>query len=224
MSLVVTGLARPPMLTATSLTLAPGVTALVGPNGSGKTTLLCALAGLSAGPGTVRLDGRVLAPANYAWLPADRAAAWPITAFDTVALGLSRADPAAVEAALARTATLSFAHRSLTKLSTGERARVLLARALVARPRLLLLDEPTANLDPAHALGVLELLREEVAAGAIVLVALHDLTMAARFADTLLLLHAGRLVAHGPPAEVLTPANLAAVFGIRAGADGWERA
>ena len=224
MSLVVTGLARPPMLEATSLTLAPGVTALVGPNGSGKTTLLRALAGLSAGPGTVRLDGRVLAPANYAWLPADRAAAWPITAFDTVALGLSRSDPAAVEAALARTATLPFAHRPLTKLSTGERARVLLARALVARPHLLLLDEPTANLDPAHALGVLELLREEAAAGAIVLVALHDLALAARFAETLLLLHAGRLVAYGPPAEVLTPANLAAVFGIRAGADGWERA
>ncbi len=222
MTLTLAGLARPPMLAESSLTFGPGVTALIGPNGAGKTSLLRAVAGLTSGPGIVRLDGNPLSPATHAYLPAEREIAWPIRVADAVALGLGRPDSRAVEAALTRTAILAFADRPLTQLSTGERARVLLARALVGRPRLLLLDEPIANLDPAHALAILGLLRAEAAAGTIVVLSLHDLTLATRFADRLLLLDRGSLIADGPPAVVLTPAHLATTFGIRAGADGWE--
>ena len=221
MMLSACGLARPPMLAETSLALAPGLTALIGPNGAGKTSLLRALAGLTRGPGQVRLEGRPLTPATHAYLPAERDIAWPITAADAVGLGLPRPNPAAVEAALARTATLPFAHRPLTTLSTGERARVLLARALVARPPLLLLDEPTANLDPAHALAIFALLRAEAAQGTIILLSLHDLAQAARFADRLLLMDYGHLIADGTAATVLTSANVATTFGIEAGPDGW---
>lgn len=224
MTLTAIALARPPMLAALDLALAPGLTALIGPNGAGKTTLLRALAGLTPGSGTVTLDGHALTPTKFAYLPADRDIAFPLAARDLIALGLPRPDSAAVEAALARTGTIAFADRAVTRLSTGERARVLLARALVARPRVLLLDEPTANLDPAHALDMLALLRAEAADDTIVLVSLHDLGAATRFADRLLLLDGGRLVADGPPAAVLTPTNLAATFGIRDGPKGWERA
>lgn len=222
MILTAHALARPPMLAETSFALSPGLTALIGPNGAGKTSLLRALAGLTSGPGEVRLDSRPLDPTTHAYLPAEREIAWPIHAAQAVALGLPRPDPAAVRDALARTTTLPFAHRPLTQLSTGERARVLLARALVARPRVLLLDEPIANLDPAHALGILALLRAEAAAGTVVLLSLHDLAHADRFADRVLLMDRGRLIADGPPADVLTPAHLAATFGIAAGPDGWE--
>jgi len=224
MTLTAAALARPPMLAELSLALEPGLTALIGPNGAGKTTLIRALAGLTPGPGQVRLDGHPLNRDSFAYLPADRDIAFPLAARDLVALGLPRPDLAAVEAALSRTGTSGLADRAVTRLSTGERARVLLARALVARPRVLLLDEPTANLDPAHALDMLALLRAEAERGTIVLVSLHDLAAAARFANRLLLLDHGHLVADGPPTAVLTPANLAATFGIRDGPQGWERA
>lgn len=215
--------ARPPRLAPIDLTLTPGLTALIGPNGSGKTTLLRALAGVNiVNADAVRLNDEPLLSDTFAYFPATHEAPWPITAAAAVALGLPRTDPAAVEAALARTATLAFAARPLTQLSTGERARVLLARALVARPPVLLLDEPTANLDPAHALAILALLRAEAARGTIVLMSLHDLTLAQRFADRVLLLDHGRLIADGLPTAVLTPAHLAATFGIEAGPEGWE--
>jgi len=223
MILTATGLARPPMLAETNLTLGPGLTALIGPNGAGKTSLLRALAGLTRGPGAVRLDDHPLTPATHAWLPAERNIAWPITAFDAVALGLPSPDPAAVEAALARTGTLPFARRPLDRLSTGERARVLLARALVGRPPLLLLDEPTANLDPAHALLVIALLRAEAAAGTIVVAALHDLGLARGAADRVLVMERGRVVADGVAGVALGVDVLAAVFGVREGAGGLER-
>jgi iron complex transport system ATP-binding protein len=216
-------LSRPPMLAELSLALPPGLVALAGPNGAGKTTLIRALAGLSRGPGTVTLDGRPLSPGRFAFQPAERTAAWPMAAADVVALGLPRPDPAAVEHALALTGTLGFARQPITRLSSGERARVLLARALVTQPPLLLLDEPVAHLDPAHALDVMELLRARARAGAVVLVALHDLALARRFADRLLLLHEGRLVANAPPAEALSAPNLAAVFGLADGPEGWRR-
>lgn len=221
--LEVRALARPPMLAELSLALPAGLVALVGPNGAGKTSLLRAIAGLSRGAGEVLLDGRPLAPHRFAWAPAEREAAWPMACAEVVALGLPRPDPAAVMRALALTDTLRFARQPVTRLSSGERARVLIARALVADPPLLLLDEPVAHLDPAHALAVMELLRARGRAGAVVLVALHDLALARRFADRLLLLHEGRLVADAPPAEALSTANLAAVFGLADGPQGWER-
>jgi iron complex transport system ATP-binding protein len=148
-------------------------------------------------------------------------------AADVVALGLlplGHRDPAAIDAALAAVDALPFAARSVQSLSTGERARILLARALVARPEVLLLDEPVANLDPHYRLAVLDVLRAQADAGVAVLLSLHDLDLAAARCDRLLLLHEGRLVADGPPGEVLTPAALAAVFRVRAAPDGWQRA
>ena len=197
-------LARPPMLAPTSLTLHPGqLTGVIGPNGAGKTTLLKALAGLSRGPGTVRLDGQPFLPhpQRLAWLPASRDAVWPIPAAALVQLGLGPAaapDPAAVSAA------------------------VLLARAIVARPAWLLLDEPIANLDPGHRLDVMELLASETARDAGVVLALHDLDLARR-CDRLLLIANGAVIADGPPHMVLNTDQLGRVFGVQHGPDGWVR-
>ncbi len=222
-------LARPPMLEPLSLALRAGtVTGVIGPNGAGKTTLLRALAGLSDGPGRLTLDGAAFTPhpRRLAWLPASRDAVWPVTAATLVALGLGPGappDPAAVAAALSACDAAHLAQRSVVTLSTGERARVLLARALVASPAWLLLDEPIANLDPGHRLDVMALLRAQAARGAGVVLALHDLDLAAG-CDRLLLIDRGRLVGDGPPESVLTPAALAAHFGVARGAQGWQRA
>ena len=221
-------LCRPPMLAPISLALHPGqFTGVIGPNGAGKTTLLKALAGLSAGPGVVRLDGQRLVPhpRRLAWLPASRDAVWPMTAATLVQLGLGPAaapDPAAVAAALVACDAATLAGRAVDQLSTGERARVLLARALVARPAWLLLDEPIVNLDPGHRLDVMALLAAEAARGCGVVMALHDLDLA-RQCDRLLLIAGGALVADGPPGDVLTPAMLAEIFGIQASNHSWIR-
>jgi iron complex transport system ATP-binding protein len=221
-------LARPPMLAPTSVTLQPGQLAgVIGPNGAGKTTLLKALAGLSRGPGHVRLDGQPFTPHPrlLAWLPASRDAVWPMPAAALVQLGLGPAaapDPAAVAAALAACDATALADRPVSQLSTGERARVLLARALVARPAWLLLDEPIANLDPGHRLDVMALLASEAERGAGVVLALHDLDLA-RHCDRLLLIAGGALVADGPPVTVLNRDNLAGIFGVQPGNHGWTR-
>ena len=230
MILALTALARPPIFEALDLSLpAASVTGLIGPNGAGKTTLLRAIAGLSIGPGSVTIAGATMKAGDrvrtLAWLPADRDVAWPMTAADLVQLGLGPGAPhdaAAVSAALGAVDAEEFAARRVDTLSTGERARVLLARALVARPRWLLLDEPVANLDPWHRLGIMALLNRLAAAGSGVIVALHDLDLARRYCDRLLLIDKGALIASGTPHAVLSPANLASVFRIRAGANGWE--
>jgi len=225
-------LSRPPGLAAATLALRPGeITALIGPNGAGKTTLLRALAGLTAGPGRVTLDGHELAALSpdararrLAWLPAERDVGWPLAAREVVALGLpGRRDDAAIDRALAKTDTAVFADRRIDRLSTGERARVLLARALVAGPDWLLLDEPIANLDLRHQLDLLDLLRSEAARGAGVVLSLHDLALAGAACDRLVLIDAGRIVADGAPAAVLTPDVLATVFGVARTPGGWAR-
>ncbi len=232
--LVATGLARPPMLQPTSLALRPGeVLGLIGPNGSGKTTLLRALASLSAGPGRVTLDDtdvRALpAPVRarrIAYLPAEREAGWPMRVRDVVALGLmpfGGTDDAAIDRALALADVVGFADRRIDHLSTGERARVLLARALVGRPDHLLLDEPTANLDAHHQLAILDALRGEAARGAGVLITLHDLALAERWCDRLLLLDGGRAIADGSPHDVLSESRLGEIFHVRRAESGWER-
>ena len=230
--LAANNIGRPPGLRRASLALRPGELAgLVGPNGAGKTTLLRALVGLSAGPGTITLDGTPIRDVTAAvrarrigWLPADRGVAWPLRVNDVVALGLSAPDVDAVAAALARVDGSGFAARRIDTLSTGERARVLLARALVNRPDYLLLDEPTANLDPYHRLTVIAALQAEAARGAGVMVALHDLDLARTCCDRLVLLDNGVMIADGRPAAVLTPERLAAVFQVRAIDGGWQRA
>jgi iron complex transport system ATP-binding protein len=222
-------LSRPPMLQPVTLSLRAGtVTGVIGPNGAGKTSLLRALAGLSSGPGTVTVDGKALIshPRRLAWLPASRDAVWPVTAATLVALGLgpgAAPDPHAVTAALAACDAAHLAERAIITLSTGERARVLLARALVAQPAWLLLDEPIANLDPRQRLDVMALLAREATRGAGVVLALHDLDLAAR-CDRLLVINQGQLVADGAPADVLDAATLAAHFGVIRGPHGWQRA
>ena len=229
--LAATALSRRPGLIEASISVAAGeIVGLVGPNGAGKTTLLRALAGLSRGPGSVKLNGVPLAslPAavrarRLAWLPAGREIGWPMRAADVVALGLGgRDDPAAVAAALAAVEAGALADRRIDTLSTGEAARVLLARALIARPEVLLLDEPVANLDPFHRLAIMDTLRRVADAGAVVIVALHDLDLAVHTCSRLCLMDAGRIVADGPPDAVLTPERLAGVFGIARSPAGWR--
>ncbi len=125
-------------------------------------------------------------------------------------------DRTAVEHALATTETQVFAQRAVTTLSGGEKARVALARALATQAGVLLADEPTASLDPRHQLVVMELLRSAARSGNAILAIVHDLTLAARFADRVLVMDRGRIVADGPPDVALAPERLAAVFGIEA--------
>jgi iron complex transport system ATP-binding protein len=232
--LVAHGLALRGRLHVTDLSLGAGaLTLLVGPNGAGKTSLIHRIAGVGEGHGHTLIAGEplaVMSPARrigrIALLPANREIAWPLTARDLVALGLGgRSDFQAVEDVLASLDVVQFADRRMDQLSTGERARVLLARALVARPAVLLLDEPAAHLDPARQIAMLERLREEARHGAAVLASIHDLALARNFADRVLVMNGGHIVADGPPAEALAPDLLRSVFGVRWEAEtGWVRA
>jgi iron complex transport system ATP-binding protein len=219
-------------LAPVSLSLAAGeVTCLIGPNGSGKTSLLHAFAGIGRPEGRVIVAGRDpagLPPSQRArllsYLPATRDAIWPLPVRDLVALGLGAAgEPSLVEAALKLMDLGDLADRRLDRLSTGERSRALIARALAPLPRLLLLDEPTANLDPAWQLLLMEELRH-IARGeeCAILVALHDLDLAARFGDRLLIMNRGSLVADGVPAPLLAGDQMALVFGIERTEPGWS--
>jgi len=217
-----------------SLSLRAGeLVALVGPNGAGKTTLMRALAGLVPAEGAITLGGKPLATLkprdrarHIAYLPQGHIFHWPMPIADIVMLGraphadsfsaTTPEDRAAVERALTTTETLTFAGRAVTTLSGGEKARVALARALATQAPVLLADEPTAALDPRHQLVVMELLRNAARGGNAILAILHDLTLAARFADRVLIMDRGRIVADGSPDESLGADRLAAVFGIEA--------
>jgi len=207
--------------------------ALVGPNGAGKTTLIRALAGLLPSAGAIALDGRPLGALSarerarhIAYLPQGHVFHWPMATAAVVALGRhphadpfsppSNDDHAAVARALALTATDTLAARAVTTLSGGEQARVALARALATQAPILLADEPTMSLDPRHQLVVMELLARAAHDGNAVLAIVHDLALAARFADRVLMMNHGRLVAGGPPRDVLTPARIAEVFAVEA--------
>jgi len=200
--------------------------ALVGPNGAGKSSLIRALAGLlPLAGGIARLGGNdlvALAPreraARAAYLPQERRIAWNLPAVEVAALGapfLSGAEALAVaRAALDEVEVGHLADRGVAEMSGGERARVLLARALASPSRAMLADEPVAGLDPVAQLMVMERLRARADAGQAVLVSLHDLPLAARFADRVAVIDHGRVEADAAPLYALTPEVLQRVFGL----------
>jgi iron complex transport system ATP-binding protein len=226
------------LLHEVSLELAPGaLLAVIGPNGAGKTTLARFLCGVRApDAGEVELRGRPLAELSrreialqIAVVPQELGLDFPFRVREMVAMGraphlgaLAREraiDAAAVEAALAELGLTALAERTFSTLSGGEKQRVLLARARAQQADLLLLDEPTAHMDLGHRLHAFEWLRGWIDADraqrAAVLVT-HELELAARFADVLLLLHEGRVAASGPPREVLSPERIGHVYQVEA--------
>ena len=201
---------------------------LIGPNGAGKTTLMRAILGLVAFKGRSSLAeiAPVARGRHAAWMPQAREIAWPVDVRTLVTLGriphmdtgakASAQDAAAVTRALAHMGLEAFAERTATRLSGGEQARVLIARALAQETPLLMADEPVAGLDPRHQISTMTCFEELAQGGASVIVSLHDLGLAARHCTRLLVVHEGALVADGAPQSVLTPDLLRDVFGITA--------
>ena len=223
------GLAISGRLQPTDLDLPPGMTAVIGPNGAGKTSLLRALAGIELETGDVLIAGEDLAHATpprrmrlLSFLPATRALVWPISTRDVIALGLPSPDPARVDELLRQLELDALADRRVDHLSTGERSRVLLARALAARPRLLLLDEPLSNLDPYWVLRTLQILRSEAGqCDCAVLASLHDLNQIRAF-ERVLLVDAGKVVADGSPTGIMDSPELARAFRIEKDGRSWK--
>lgn len=208
--------------------------ALVGPNGAGKTTLLRAIAGLVPSQGIVTagddnvsdlsLKQRAL---RFGYLPQGHVVHWPLPMHDVVALGryphgatdparLAPADKLAVARAMDAAAITAFADRPVTELSGGERSRVALARVLALEAPVMLADEPTASLDPRYQIEVMQRLRAAAHAGMLVIVVTHDLGLAARFSDSVLVLSDGKLAANGPPLQALSEQIVGEVFRVSA--------
>jgi iron complex transport system ATP-binding protein len=215
------------VLSGVDLSVSPGeLVVLCGPNGAGKTSALKAALGLlPITGGSVRLGGveiGALSSADLArraaYLAQERRIAWNMPAVEVAALGApllagAEARARALEA-LSAVGVADLADRGVAEMSGGERARVLFARFLVASAPLMLADEPAAGLDPDAQVLVLDLLRQRADAGAGVLTTLHDLSLAARYADRLVVLDHGQVVEDGPPLQALTPARLSATFGV----------
>ncbi|MNS43014.1 Hemin import ATP-binding protein HmuV [compost metagenome] len=223
------------VLNGVGAAFAPGlVTAVVGPNGAGKSTLLDCLAALrTPDAGRVTLAGRALRDLpsrerarRIAYLPQNAEIAWAVNGRTFVGLGrtpyvgawgLTAQDRTAVDRAMAVTGVEGFADRVVSTLSGGERARVLIARALAGDPQWLLADEPLAGLDPGHVLDACDLFRRLADdEGRGVIVTLHDLDAALRVADRVIVLAEGRVLADAAPAEALSPEVLKAAYGVEA--------
>jgi iron complex transport system ATP-binding protein len=223
------------ILNAITIDLKPGeMVGLIGPNGAGKTTLLRALAGLvEPTHGQVLLNNvphnvhdRRARARIIGYLPQDRTLHWPLSVRRLVELGRlphletwqtpAAADNEAVARALRDADVAALADRSVAGLSGGETARVAIARVLAGEPSIVLADEPMAGLDPGHKLEILDLFHRLSRVGRIVVVVLHDLTLAARYCDRLIMLSAGHVDADGAPVDVLSPQRIAEVFEIDA--------
>lgn len=206
---------------------------IMGPNGAGKSTFLHAIAGLrQLHKGDILLDGapiKTLSDRDRAQriglLPQSGELHWDLKVGELVALGRmpyqgrfgkDAGDDIAIESALSATDTAQYLGRTIGNLSGGERARVLLARVLAGQPDWLLADEPLANLDPGHQLDLLDLLRAQADSGTGVIAVLHDLSLAARIADHIILMDAGRMIASGSTEHVLTAKNIETVYGVTA--------
>jgi iron complex transport system ATP-binding protein len=206
---------------------------IVGPNGAGKTTLLKAIGGLLPFEGALTWMGESLAGVDaadrarlLAYLPQGHVAHWPIMARDVVAIGraplssslisLKASDEIAIAEAIEAVEAASFADRPVTELSGGERARIMLARALVVGAPILLADEPVASLDPEHQLAVMAILQRRAETGGLIIGVSHDLIMAERFADRILVLRGGEVAAFGSPRDALSDEILRDVFRIEA--------
>lgn len=223
-----------PVLRDVSFTMGAGeFVGLIGPNGAGKSTLLRAALGLVEATGEVRLTGhdtRALRAAErarrVAYLPQEREVAWAVPAEVVVSLGraphrpafaaFGQADRAAVEQAMLRMEVDGLRDRPATELSGGEKARVLIARALAQEAPLLLADEPTAGLDPSHQIALMRIFASLAGEGRSVVASMHDLGLAARWCSRIILLDKGAIVADGRPEDVLTAERLRQVYRVEA--------
>ena len=206
--------------------------AVIGPNGAGKSSLVRALAGLIPSHGEVSIFGKALSTMSLserartiAFLPQGTQVYWPLPVRDIVALGrfphgvsdpgrMTKAHAGIVEDAMVRTEINHLADRRITELSGGEKARVSLARVLAVKAPIIIVDEPTAALDPHYQIDILSRLKTEADTGALVISVMHDLALVARFADHVIVLNEGKAIAEGDVATTMTPAIMQAVFRI----------
>lgn len=208
------------------------LTGLIGPNGAGKSTLLRALVRLQAiDKGRISWDGEEITnlrphqlSRRFAYLAQGQTIYWPLTVEALATLGrrpsftpfsrLTPADQTIIDQAIEQTGLGSMRNRPITTLSGGERARALLARVLASEAPVVLTDEPVAALDPFHQLNILDILKDLAAKGRAVVIVLHDLSLARRYCEDIILLNSGRVAACGPSSEVLTKSTLEPVYGV----------
>lgn len=223
------------ILQGLDLSLAPGpMVGLIGPNGAGKSTLLKLMMGLlRPTTGSIEIDGRALQgyrrralARRMTLVPQETQIDFAFSVEEVVAMGRNphlgrfevpgERDLEIIQQAMSQTGTAELAERTISTLSSGERQRAMIARAIAQQTPIVLLDEVTANLDLSHQLAVLELVHDLARNGRLVIAAIHDLTLASRFCDRLILLADGRIRADGPPRAVLTEANLRHWFAVEA--------
>ncbi len=210
----------------------PALIGIVGPNGAGKSTLMRAMAGLQPYTGTIAWNAVPLPQMpsmerarSIAYMPQERIVHWAMPCLDVVLLGrlphgsrfagASAADLRFARNAMERMDVLAFVRRPFDTLSGGEQARVLIARMLAQDPLVYIADEPVNGLDPAHQIGLMQTFHDLARDGRTVFLSLHDLTLAGRWCDRILLLEDGRLRSDGAPADTLTEHEMADVYGIR---------